>query len=110
MKEKFNSVIDEVYQHYQESYEYEPFILRHEMGLSKEEFIEKATNNHGFSLLFGLSLKKREMTFEEKIQWVMKYTDVELENLAITERTHDKRTPNNLITVFYKGEEFEAYE
>lgn len=27
----------------------------------------------------------RELTWEEKIQWVMKYTDVELENLHITE-------------------------
>ena len=27
----------------------------------------------------------RELTFEEKIQWVMKNTDVEMENLAITE-------------------------
>jgi len=27
----------------------------------------------------------RELTFEEKIQWVMRYTDVEMENLYITE-------------------------
>jgi thymidylate synthase len=27
----------------------------------------------------------RELTFEEKIQWIMRNTDVELENLAITE-------------------------
>ena len=30
-------------------------------------------------------ISEREMTWEERVQWVMKYTDVEWENLYITE-------------------------
>ena len=35
----------------------------------------------------------RPLTFEEKLQWVMKNTDVELENLAITERAYKDDVP-----------------
>jgi len=108
--EEFNKIIDEVYNHYLETHQYEPFILQEEMDLSKEDFIKKATNNYGFGQLFGISLNERELSFEEKIQWVMKYTDVELENLAITERVYHKGTPTKVITLFYKGEEIESYE
>jgi thymidylate synthase len=35
----------------------------------------------------------REMTWEEQIQWVMKNTDVEMENLYITEEVYKDTTP-----------------
>lgn len=41
----------------------------------------------------------RELTFEEKIQWVMKNTNVELENLAITEMAYDDSTPKYAISL-----------
>lgn len=37
----------------------------------------------------------REMTFEEKVQWVMKNTDVEMENLYITEEVYKPTTPTH---------------
>lgn len=36
----------------------------------------------------------RPLSFEDKLQWVMKNTDVELENLAITERAYADDVPN----------------
>ena len=109
-KDKFNKCIEEVYQNYLETHNYEPFILFDEMNLSKEDFIKKATNNYGFSFLFGLELNERTLTFEEQVQWVMKYTDVEMENLYITEEVYKPTTPTKLIRLFYEGEEIEIYE
>lgn len=40
----------------------------------------------------------REMTWEEQVQWVMKYTDVEWENLYITEEVFKDTTPTHIVT------------
>jgi len=37
----------------------------------------------------------RQMTWEEKVQWVLKNTDVELENLYITEEVYKETTPKH---------------
>jgi hypothetical protein len=108
--EKFNQVIDEVYNHYLETHKDEMFILEDEMDLSKEEFIKKATNNYGFSFLFGLEFRERNLTFEEQIEWVMRNTDVEMENLYITEEVYKPTTPTKIVTLFYKGEETKFYK
>jgi thymidylate synthase len=42
----------------------------------------------------------RDMTFEDKLQWVMRHTDVELENLAITERAHGEDVPTTTRAPF----------
>jgi len=78
--------------------------------LTKKEFTEKCKTNEGFSESWGLKIQKRELSFEEKIQWVMNYTDVELENLAITERVFDPSTPTKLITLAHNNETAEFYE
>ena len=64
--EEFNKIVDEVYNHYLETHQYEPFILQEEMDLSKEDFIKKVTNNYGFGQLFGISLNERELSWEER--------------------------------------------
>ena len=109
-KDKFNQIIDDAYQNYLDNHHYEPFILEEEMDLSKEDFINTAKNNYGFSFLFGLELNERKLTFEEQIQWVMKHTDVEMENFYITEEVYKPTTPTKLVRLFYKGEEIEIYE
>ena len=108
--EKFNQVIDEVYNYYLETHKDEPFILEDEMDLSKDEFVKKATNNYGFGYLFGISINERNLTFEEQIEWVMRYTDVEMENLYITEEVYKPTTPTKIVTLFYKGEETQYYK
>lgn len=40
----------------------------------------------------------REMTWEEQVQWVMKYTDVEWENFHITEEVFKDTTPTHIVT------------
>lgn len=40
---------------------------------------------------YGFSLYARKLSFEERLQWVMKNTDVEMENLAITGAVYDKK-------------------
>jgi len=104
-KERYDQIIDEVYDYYHETHHYEPFILEEEMDLTKEEFVNEITNNYGFGFLFGIRLNKREITFEEKIQWVMKYTDVELE-----EEAFKPTTPTKLIKLIYKDEVIIFYQ
>ena len=44
----------------------------------------------------------RLMTWEEQVQWVMKYTDVELENLYIVEEVYKETTPTKIVTTTTK--------
>jgi hypothetical protein len=44
----------------------------------------------------------RLMTWEEQVQWVMKYTDVEWENLYIVEEVHKETTPTTVVTTTTK--------
>ena len=41
--------------------------------------------------------QKREMTWEEQVQWVLKNTDVELENLYIVEEIAKNR-PQHILS------------
>jgi len=108
-KDRYYQIIDEVYEYYKETHKDEPFILEEEMDLSKEEFVKMSTNNYGFSFLFGLELKERKLTFEEQIQWVMKNTDVEMENFYVTEEVYKPTTPTKEVKLMYRGEIIEIY-
>ena len=55
-------------------------------------------------------IEKRPMTWEEQVQWVMKYTDVEWENLYITEEVYKETTPTIIVTLSNGMEEIIAYE
>jgi hypothetical protein len=44
----------------------------------------------------------RLMTWEEQVQWVMKYTDVEWENLYIVEEVYKDTTPTKIVTTTTK--------
>jgi hypothetical protein len=44
----------------------------------------------------------RLMTWEEQVQWVMKYTDVEWENLYIVEEVYKETTPTTVVTTTTK--------
>lgn len=52
----------------------------------------------------------RPMTDEERIQWVMKNTDVELENLYIVEEVAKPTTPTIITTMKYADETVVIYE
>ena len=111
--EEFNKIVDEVYNHYLETHQYEPFILQEEMDLSKEDFIKKVTNNYGFGQLFGISLNERELSSQERNEWFqihlngnnpfMKsdWKDFELDQQNI---------PTKQITLEYNNEKTYYYE
>ena len=44
----------------------------------------------------------RPMTWEEQVQWVMRNTDVELENLYIVEEVYKPTTPTKVVTTTTK--------
>lgn len=111
-KERYDQIIDEVYTNYQDTHEYEPFILMGEMGLSKEEFVDMVTNKYGFGLLFGIQINETELSFEERYQ-ILKNGDVG-DWLAIhykepkTKEYFDKcNIPTKKITLNYKDENIE---
>jgi len=45
-----------------------------------------------------MSKTVRLMTWEEQVQWVMRNTDVEWENLYITEEVFKDTTPTHIVT------------
>ena len=55
-------------------------------------------------------IEKRPMTWEEQVQWVLKYTDVELENLYIVEEIAKETTPTTIVTLSDGIKEITAYE
>ena len=54
--------------------------------------------------------QKREMTWEEQEHWVMKNTDVELENLYIVEEIAKESTPTHIVTTQVGEEIIVTYE
>jgi len=57
-----------------------------------------------------MSRFKREMTWEERVQWVMKNTDVEWENLYIVEEVAKDTTPTHMVTLQVGEEIIISYE
>jgi hypothetical protein len=57
-----------------------------------------------------MSKIKRRMTWEEQVQWVMKNTDVEWENLYIVEEVYKDTTPTHIVTTQIGEEIITTYE
>ena len=54
--------------------------------------------------------QKREMTWEERVHWVVRNTDVELENFYITEEVYKETTPTHIVTTQVGEEILVTYE
>ena len=52
----------------------------------------------------------KEMTWEQQVQWVMKNTDVEWENLYIVEEVAKDTTPTHMVTLQVGEEIIISYE
>jgi hypothetical protein len=59
---------------------------------------------------YMMSEVKRRMTWEEQVQWVMKNTDVEWENLYIVEEVYKDTTPTHIVTTQIGEETITTYE
>lgn len=111
-KEKYNQIIDDAYKNYCMSYKdghefYEDEEVKR--SFTQEEFINKTKTDDGFSNTWGLKIEERDMTWEERVQWVMKYTDVELENLYIVEEAHKETSPTRISTIITDKERISIY-
>ena len=58
---------------------------------------------------YSFQITTRELSLAERIQWVMKNTDVELENVAITEKAFDKSTPGKAISLTWNQSRLNAF-
>ena len=50
---------------------------------------------------YSFQIITRELSFKEKVQWVLRNTDVEMENLAITEKCYEDSTPKRSISLLF---------
>jgi hypothetical protein len=110
-KERYDQIIDEVYEKYGQKIISEGYYMLVAIGWpsTKEEFINKCKNDQEFSERWGLKVEEREMSWEERVQWVMKNTDVEWENLYIVEEANKESSPTKQITLTYQNEKIEVY-
>jgi hypothetical protein len=53
--------------------------------------------------------KTRPMTWEEQVEWVMRHTDVEMENLYIVEEVYKPSTPTTRTELKYADGEIVVY-
>ena len=58
---------------------------------------------------YGFQIYTRELSLEEKIQWVMKNRDIELNNLIITEEAFSDRTPKRAISLMWNQRSVDTF-
>jgi thymidylate synthase len=70
-------------------------IIAKEVNMIPDEIIGNLGDTHLYSNHIEQAKEQigRELTWEEQVQWVMKNTDVEMENLYITEEVYKDSTP-----------------
>lgn len=113
-KEKYNQIIDEVYENYEgKRQKWEIGRVGEIPKLSKEEFINKCKTDPEFSERWGLKIEERELSEKERIifagydyengggiGWNMIRETVDMDNSI----------PRKLITLTYNNETIESYE
>jgi len=119
--EKYNQLIEKAYQDYSLDYEGDnsiglALLVARTDGKSTyrkpdlEMFEAMIRHDESFSKMRGFKINSREMTWEETVQWVMRYTNVELENLYIVEEAHKSTTPRKIVQIEYQNETATIYE
>ena len=127
--EKMNQIIDEAYENYSKEYEKDnsigsTLLVRRLDGKSvyrkpdKQMFIDLCTYDKTFSEKWGLKIKERELSLEDRVriyalkegqtyeQFVTNWnTDVQW-----NEDLNDADIPTKLITITYNNETIESYE
>lgn len=112
MKTKYEILLEQAYSDYSEAYEGDNsmgILIGMSDGQSAYEkpsigiFQMLIIGNKEFAKVLNITIESREMTWEEKIQWVMRNTDLELENLFITEEANKPTTPTIISTISYNG-------
>ena len=109
MNKEQQSLIDEAYENY-----YTFMRDDRQWELDKEEFINKCKTNPEFSEKWGLTIEERELSLEERAQWLQDNTEWDL---LVGNLDHDhirevveEEAPNKLIIVTYQDQTIESYE
>jgi thymidylate synthase len=58
---------------------------------------------------YGFQVYTRELSWEERVQWVLKHTDVELENLYIVEEITKNSTPKRAISLMWNQRSVDTF-
>jgi thymidylate synthase len=58
---------------------------------------------------YGFQIYTRELTWEEQVQWVMKNTNVEMENFYITEEVYKESTPKRAISLMWNQRSVDTF-
>ena len=108
-KEKYNEIIDEVYDKYTTKY------VGYDEVPSKELFLFEVRTNKEFSEKWEIKIEERELSLNERRDISrdklnrMEWADVI--KLAHFKETYDKyNIPTRLITLTYNNEKIESYE
>lgn len=129
-KEKYNQIIDEVYEHYSKEYKKDNSIglcllIRRIDGKStyrkpdKDMFIEICKCDKNFSEKWGLKIEERKLSLEERGEWDSKKDNVRntwdqviqtFPSNAVRTWLNEKNVPTKLITLTYNNETIEVYE
>ena len=129
--EKYNQIIDEAYENYSKEYEKDnsigsTLLVRRLDGKSvyrkpdKQMFIDLCTYDKTFSEKWGLKIKERELSLEERSiiagsnhnevsQNIKMFTGID-EDHTLHKNLDDNNTPTKLITITYNNETIEVYE
>ena len=131
-KEKYNQIIDEVYENYTNYplatiHDHRTNILYQNIDkgwcmlngrsmvsphptrhLTKEEFINKCKTDPEFSETWGLTIEERELSLEERRK-LAKY-DSEFVSPMTVESWDRNNIPTKLITLTYNNETIESYD
>ena len=126
-KEKYNQIIDEVYENYlencldikwmKENFFYDGSSNHHVYRIIKESFIRKCKTDSDFSEKWGLNIEERELTREERIDLYAKEYTPGVRNKYekpfddfIDAKLKTRNIPTKLITLTYNNETIEDYE
>ena len=99
-KERFNQIIDEVYNKYLTKY------VGYDDVPSKKLFLYEIKNNTEFSERWGLKIEERELSLQERIR----LGQFEFMEAVTDTRCDEQNIPTKLITITYNNETIEVYE
>ena len=117
-KERYNQIIDEVYNKYI-AYIHDVVQGEHQIyGIwyGKEEFIHKCKTDPEFSEEWGLKIEERELSLEERMQiWNERIKGLFIMLIWGHDKTQEEslnehNIPNKLITLTYQDESIQFYE
>ena len=108
-KERYNQIIDEVYNKYTTKY------MGYDDVPSKELFLFEIKNNPGFSEKWGLKIEERELSFNERIKHIVNSLKSNApllmeEDEKTTQWLNENNIPTKQITLTYNNETIESYE